>query len=71
MNVEVTILVSSFNTDEKEIKFISFIASNSIGDSSITTLKSRKFAKEDEEHKEKLLDTYNEHLREYIILEKA
>lgn len=67
MQVEVTILDSSYNIDEKECNFINFMAYEISEVSPTTTSLGHHGFKDDQD---KFLDTYKELLKEYIKFKK-
>lgn len=70
MKVDVTILDSSNSANEEECNYITFMASKTLKDTSITILQSHQGFKDDEDEQEKIIDTCNELLNEHIKYEK-
>lgn len=61
----ITILDSSYTTNEDGFNYITFMSSKSIRDPLTTTLTWNMFTKNDEDDYDELLDTYNKLLWEH------
>lgn len=71
MEVEVTVSDTNNSVDENDINFSTFVASRIVEYPLTTTLKGQGVFADDDDNKDKMLDTYNEILEEYIKSEKA